>query len=211
MRGFSRVGCTRFVSATVTTSASGSHHKLVPVKPRCPKVRGPAVLPTEEPSAVFPSNPQRKEPPARGRVRRMSSSRPRKDSSRPAAASSSTAPNFNTASAVANRPACPAAAWPAMAQQLASATAPRVGRRAPAPRQVLGGGYSTLEASAGEPLTRGTDVERERREELPSEELVERGPGDRFERRAHQEVAHVAVDGRVPFDWSSGRAVRPET
>ena len=40
-----RVGCTRFVSRTPTKPASGSIHKLVPVKPRCPNVRGPKRAP----------------------------------------------------------------------------------------------------------------------------------------------------------------------
>src|SRR5688572_22432394 len=62
---FARLGCVRFVNTTTTAEASGSHHKLVPVNPKCPKVAGPARAPALDSEPDLPSNPARSEVPGR--------------------------------------------------------------------------------------------------------------------------------------------------
>ncbi len=116
-------GCKWFVRSTTTARASGSIHRLVPVKPRWPNVRGEARVPALEPSGLLPSNPARSVPPGRGATSQESVERSPRTASTPGGgsiASRTAQPNASTAEAVPNIPACPEPPSPVSAQAFSS-------------------------------------------------------------------------------------------
>lgn len=84
--------------------ALGSHHKLVPVKPRCPNVSELAALPAEEAPSDLPSKPARKLPPGLGLTSCSSVARDSQLLS-PDSAESSAEPKRSTSLALPNKPA----------------------------------------------------------------------------------------------------------
>ena len=196
MASAARVGWTRLVSRTPTSSASGSIQRLVPVKPRCPKVRAPKRAPESGAGPLRRSKPASSEPPGRSRSERREVAGVEERRAPPREHVEDGDPEIDHRARVAEEPGVPGRARRRRGPRR-SRRAPRRGSRRRARRRSRWAPRARRRPRpARAELPRGADAQAERRRHLARRRRASRSSPPRArDRCAEEQVAEVAVDG----------------